>query len=91
MQNSSIAVRTAKYFQVLHLNGYIPGQQYDAHKYLIKQLQKSYPEVNDDCILKISLFKSTLCEGNCRHSTEKTFSHTEVGLQVEGWVTFETM
>ena len=77
--------------QVLYLNGYTPGQQYDAHEYLIQLLQKFYPEVNDDWIFKISLLESTMCEGNCRHSTENTFSHTELGLQVEGSVNTETI
>lgn len=78
LQNSSIAVRRAKYSQVLYLNGYIPGQQYDTHQCLIQLLQKFYPEI-DDCIFKI-LLESTVSDGNCGHSTENNFSCAELGL-----------
>ena len=32
-----------------------------------------------------------MCEGSCGHSTEKTFSRTELGLQVEGSLNIETI
>ena len=64
LQNSGIVVRTAKYLQVLHLNGYMPCQKYHAQKCLIQLLQKFYPAINNDCIFKISLLESTMFEGN---------------------------
>ena len=91
LQNSSITVRTGKYLQVLYLNGYMPGQQYDANQCLIQLLQKFYSEINDDCIFKMPLLESTMCEGTCRHSTENTFSCTELGLKVEVSANTETI
>ena len=91
LQISSIAVRAAKYLQVLYLNDYISGQQYDAHECLVQLLQKFYPEINDDCIFRISLLESTMCEGNRGHSTKSTFSCTELGLQVEDSLNIETI
>lgn len=91
MQNSGVTVRTGKYLQVLYLNDYMPGQQYDAHQCLIQLLQKFYSEVNDDCIFKMPLLQSIMCEGTCRHSTENTFSCTELGLKVEVSVNTETI
>ena len=91
LQNSGVAVRTAKYLQVLYLNGHILGQQYDAHDCLIQLLPKFYPEVNDDSIFNIPLLESTMCEENCGHSIENTFSCAGLGLQVEGSRNTETV
>ena len=54
-------------------------------------MHKCHPKANDDCIFKTSLLESTICEGNCRHSTENIFSHTELRLQVEDLINTETI
>ena len=42
--------------------------QYDAHECLLQLHAKLYPNINDDCMFKISKLDSTLCN-DCGHTT----------------------
>ena len=61
-------MRTSNYVRYLRLQGYKSGMQYDAYGYLLQQLPKIYPSINDGCMFKIDKLEFTLCN-DCCHTT----------------------
>ena len=55
-------LRTSFYVQNLELPDYTFKMQYDAHECLTQLLSKIYPDITDECIFKLTMLESTVCE-----------------------------
>jgi len=81
--SSITPVQTSKYVHDLELSNYIFGSQYDAHECLLQILDKIYPSVTDDCLFKISMLESTVCQNNnCQHRAERSTNVIDLELNV---------
>ena len=61
---SNEPVRTSRYLQDLGLANYIFRTRYDAHECLLQVLDKMYPNITDDCMFKVVMLESIICEDN---------------------------
>jgi len=81
--NSNRPIKTSKYVRDLGLSNYIFGSQYDAHECLLQILDKIYPSVTGDCLVKISMLESTVCQNNnCQHQVEKSMDVIDLELNI---------
>jgi len=81
--NSNAPVRSSKYIRDLRLHNYVFGSQYDAHECLLQILNKIYSSVTNDCLFKISVLESTVCQSNnCQHRAERSIDMLDLELNI---------
>jgi len=73
LANSNRPIVTSKYVRDLGLSNYEFGSQYD----------KIYPSVTDDCLFKVSMLESTVCQiNNCQHQVERSMDVIDLELNI---------
>ncbi|MCH2406271.1 MAG: ubiquitin carboxyl-terminal hydrolase, partial [Nitrosopumilus sp.] len=100
-QSSNSPVRTSTFIHDIDLRDYEFGRQYDAHECLLQLLGKFYPEIDNNCMFKVSWLESTICEnekviGNsriqpCFHRTENMINHFNLTLEVDATSSNQTI
>ena len=82
IETSKEPVRTSHYVRYLNLLGYESGMQYDVHECLLQLLLNIYPNINDDCMLKIDKVASALCN-KCGHTASTNGVCINISLHLE--------
>ena len=92
ISNSNEAVGTSRYVQLLGLPNYIVGRQYDAHECLLQFLDRIYPRITDDCMFKVAMLESLVCDdNNCGKRIDTNVEGIDIGLNVEDTINTQTV
>ena len=90
--SSNEPVKTSLYVQNLELPDYTFKMQYDAHECLTQLLSKIYPGITDECIFKLTMLESTVCEkDDCGKAINVDNSHNVWTVELEDTRNLQTV